>query len=507
VTTVAPIYAETSSPVEISFGSPMHQRRLTVFFRIILAIPHAFVLSLVGIAAFVVLVIAWFAALFTGRVPDFAVQFLTGYMRWNTRLLAYMQLLTDKYPPFSLEPSAAFPVDLVVRTGPMNRWAVLFRFFLAIPGSIAAALVGTGMYVFSIITWVVTLFKGETPRTFFEANAAAIRYLTRLNAYVYLLTSYYPSAVLGDGGPSAAGAGSLSPPSTALLPPPPQSPLQSPLQSPAPPGPPPAWLPPPPTTATDSGLASTPPEDASTIPSLDWFSSPPTQSPGQAPPPVSPYSSPPDSSPPYSPPMPGSFTGPAPAPGPYWGAGAVSGDEDDPRWRLVLSSGARKLVVAFFFLGVLGYVGYFGLIIPTAVSSSNSTIQDFSAQNQTADAYAGIVSKVQTFVAAGKACTTPTAGATAQVQCLEANDAKLATDFDAYSRSLSAIDFPASVRAQASAARSAATQAAATMSHIAAAGGDPQAYEAAVTGSNIQSVLDGVDSSFNQLNAALIHAG
>jgi hypothetical protein len=454
-------------------------------FRAILVIPQILVVFFVGIAASVVLVIAWFAALFTGRVPAFATQFLTGYLRWNTRILAYAEFLTDKYPPFSLEPSAAFPVDLAVRTGPMNRWAILFRFFLAIPGSMASGLVGAGMYVFSIVTWVVTLVKGETPRTFFEANAAAIRYLTRFNGYVYMLTSYYPSAVLGDAG--ASPTGSLPPPPTAFpsQPPPPSQPLY--------PSQPPPPLPPPPAPSTDPGPVSTPPEGPPSIASLDWFSSPQASPQGQAPPSVSPY----------SPSMPGSFS--APASGPYWGAGAVAGDVHDPRWRLVLSSGARKLVVAFFFLGVLGYVGYF-VAIPTFLGVSDAA-QDLSAQNQTADAYSGIVNKVQTFVAAGTACARSTGGPTSQVQCLEANDGKLATAFDAYARTLSTIDFPGSVSTQAAAARSAATQAGAAMSHLAAAGSDPLSYQDAVTSSNIQSVLDAVDSSFNQLNTALIHAG
>ena len=53
--------------------------------------------------AFFVFVIAWFAVLFTGKWPTGLRNFVIGLTRWNTRLNAYMYLLTDKYPPFSFE--------------------------------------------------------------------------------------------------------------------------------------------------------------------------------------------------------------------------------------------------------------------------------------------------------------------------------------------------------------------------------------------------------------------
>lgn len=79
------------------------RNRLTVFFRLILAIPHLFVLTFLGIAAFVVAVIAAFVVLFTGTWPDGMRSFIEGVLRWNTRFYAYFLLLTDEYPPFSLD--------------------------------------------------------------------------------------------------------------------------------------------------------------------------------------------------------------------------------------------------------------------------------------------------------------------------------------------------------------------------------------------------------------------
>jgi hypothetical protein len=71
----------------------------------LLAIPHYIVLIFLYIAVFVVVIIAWFAILFTGRYPRGMFDFVVGVVRWALRVGAYAFLLvTDRYPPFSLAP-------------------------------------------------------------------------------------------------------------------------------------------------------------------------------------------------------------------------------------------------------------------------------------------------------------------------------------------------------------------------------------------------------------------
>jgi hypothetical protein len=70
-----------------------------------LAIPHYIVLIFLWIAAIVVVIVAWFAILFTGRYPRGMFRFLEGVIRWQNRVVAYAILLvTDRYPPFALSP-------------------------------------------------------------------------------------------------------------------------------------------------------------------------------------------------------------------------------------------------------------------------------------------------------------------------------------------------------------------------------------------------------------------
>jgi hypothetical protein len=71
----------------------------------LLAIPHWILLGFLYVAAFVCIVIAWFAILFTGRYPRGLFDFVVGVGRWTLRVSAYAILLTtDRYPPFSLSP-------------------------------------------------------------------------------------------------------------------------------------------------------------------------------------------------------------------------------------------------------------------------------------------------------------------------------------------------------------------------------------------------------------------
>jgi hypothetical protein len=69
-----------------------------------LAIPHIIVLCFLDIAAYVCVIIAWFAILFTGKYPRPLFDFVVGVMRWQARVVWYAVLFaTDKYPPFSIE--------------------------------------------------------------------------------------------------------------------------------------------------------------------------------------------------------------------------------------------------------------------------------------------------------------------------------------------------------------------------------------------------------------------
>lgn len=195
--------AQPAGPQEwlpvLDMPDPGRQRRLTVLLRWLLLIPQFIVVFFLGIGAFFAVIAGWFAALFTGRLPEPVARYLTGFLGYETRVHASAMLLVDDYPPFAIRPTAPYPVRVEVRPGTLNRLAVFFRLILMIPAAIVESLVTSGWYALAFLTWLITLVLGRMPRPLFEASAATLRYSMRFNAYVMMLTSAYPKRLFGDG--------------------------------------------------------------------------------------------------------------------------------------------------------------------------------------------------------------------------------------------------------------------------------------------------------------------
>lgn len=99
-----PPFGDGPYPVSLELSPPESSRdRVTVAFRLILAIPHLVAICFLGLAWALATIVAWFAILFTGRYPSALYDFAVGVLRWNVRVEAYLLLLRDEYPPFSFE--------------------------------------------------------------------------------------------------------------------------------------------------------------------------------------------------------------------------------------------------------------------------------------------------------------------------------------------------------------------------------------------------------------------
>ncbi len=90
--------------VHVRIEYPEGLNRWLIFVKWLLAIPHYIVLYFLGIITVILALLAWFAILFTTRYPRSIFDFNLGVMRWNLRVNAYVLLMTDKYPPFRLNP-------------------------------------------------------------------------------------------------------------------------------------------------------------------------------------------------------------------------------------------------------------------------------------------------------------------------------------------------------------------------------------------------------------------
>ena len=98
-----PPFGDGPYPATLTLAPPATPRnRVTVAFRLILAIPQFIAVGFLGLAWGVTTLIAWVAIIFTGNYPRSLYDFGVGVLRWSTRVEAYTLLLRDEYPPFSL---------------------------------------------------------------------------------------------------------------------------------------------------------------------------------------------------------------------------------------------------------------------------------------------------------------------------------------------------------------------------------------------------------------------
>lgn len=186
---MAPAY-----PFTIDFDPPEPQSRLTVFFRLLLVIPHAIIVGLLGIATQVITLVAWFAILGTGKYPAGMQQFVVNVLHWQLRMTAYQYLLTGKYPPFALGADDSYPARLagIGEIEGRNRLTVFFRLLMIIPSAIVLYIILIGVMVVYFISWFIALFTGSVPPGMHNFMAGGLRWATRLGVYAMLLTDQYP---------------------------------------------------------------------------------------------------------------------------------------------------------------------------------------------------------------------------------------------------------------------------------------------------------------------------
>ena len=187
MTTVVPAY-----PVHVDASLAPQLSRWLWLVKWLLVIPHIIWLYLWSIAVTVTVIIAWFAALFTGRVPDGLHSFNAGFLRYSTRVTGYLFLLADPWPPFSS--SERYPID--VRVDPpaaQSRLTVLFRIILAIPALILVYVFRLVNQFVAFLAWFYCLALGRMNEGMRNISAWLLRYEVQTYAYLMLLTDRYPS--------------------------------------------------------------------------------------------------------------------------------------------------------------------------------------------------------------------------------------------------------------------------------------------------------------------------
>jgi Domain of unknown function (DUF4389) len=209
-------------PIHVVVTDDLRRSRLTVFFRLLLAIPHFIWLLLWSVAAFFAAIASWFATLLRGVSPRGLHSFLAAYVRYTTHFYAYVYLTANPYPAFTGAPG--YPIDVEIdEPARQNRWKAAFRLLLALPACFLAAALGNGLgggggatqsdggedsFAFAsgagvlltvaFLAWFACLVRGRMPRGFRDLGAYVLRYGAQALGYVLLLTDRYPDAGPAD---------------------------------------------------------------------------------------------------------------------------------------------------------------------------------------------------------------------------------------------------------------------------------------------------------------------
>ncbi len=197
-----------SNQIETQIDVSLTERnRLTAFFRIILVVPvFLFVASFAptsssdfssdnwsAYGAGLLALPAGLAIVFRQVYPSYVLAFNEALLSLQTRLDAYLLLLTDEYP--SIEENDVVSVTFPeVDAKQLNRWLPLVKWFLALP----LYLVGIVYVIYSafltVIAWFSVLFTGNYPEFCAEGVVGTIAYWNRVAGYALLLvTDEYPT--------------------------------------------------------------------------------------------------------------------------------------------------------------------------------------------------------------------------------------------------------------------------------------------------------------------------
>jgi hypothetical protein len=193
-------------PATLTIDYPEKANRLTVFFRLIMAIPIMIILGLLSYQGFtndqfpnesywvgILVVPTLLMIVFRRKYPKWWFDWNVQLTKFSFRVVSYLMLLRHEYPSTDEEQAVIVQIQYPNVKEDLNRWFPLIKWLFVFPHIIVLCFIMMGVLLSTILAWLIILISGKYPRKIFEFVVGALRWILRVQAYALLLiTDQYP---------------------------------------------------------------------------------------------------------------------------------------------------------------------------------------------------------------------------------------------------------------------------------------------------------------------------
>jgi len=193
-------------PATLTIDYPEKANRLTVFFRVIMAIPIMIILGLLSYQGFtndqfpnesywvgILVVPTLLMIVFRRKYPKWWFDWNVQLTKFSFRVVSYLLLLRHEYPSTDEEQAVIVQIQYPNVKEDLNRWFPLIKWLFVFPHIIVLCFIMMGVLLSTILAWLIILISGKYPRKIFEFVVGALRWILRVQAYALLLiTDQYP---------------------------------------------------------------------------------------------------------------------------------------------------------------------------------------------------------------------------------------------------------------------------------------------------------------------------
>ena len=193
-------------PATLTIDYPEKANRLTVFFRLIMAIPIMIILGLLSYQGFtndqfpnesywvgILVLPTLLMIVFRRKYPKWWFDWNVQLTKFSFRVVSYLLLLRHEYPSTDEEQAVIVQIQYPNVKEDLNRWFPLTKWLFVFPHIIVLCFIMMGVLLSTILAWLIILISGKYPRKIFEFVVGALRWILRVQAYALLLiTDQYP---------------------------------------------------------------------------------------------------------------------------------------------------------------------------------------------------------------------------------------------------------------------------------------------------------------------------